>query len=88
MLTSDSSELLVANGEWHQDIDQQTGALLRSDNNGVTFEKLTATNRAVHEVMQDATDADVIYAAVSHDGILKSTDRGQTWFGSADGLGQ
>lgn len=78
----------------------EPGALFRSDDGGVTFEFVRSLwehpqrelwgagfgGQAVHTVLTDPRDADVVIAAVSSGGVYRSADGGASWEASNTGI--
>lgn len=61
--------------------------ILKSIDGGVTWKRVFCKPN-VEDIVADPQDFNILYAGVNELAIFKSTDGGETWFSSAEGIGR
>ena len=61
-----------------------TGAIFHTSDGGLTWSEVYSED--THEIVRDPSNPNVLYAAVRGDGVVKSTNGGQTWTPANSGL--
>ncbi len=61
--------------------------ILKTTDGGVQWDIVYTSSKGVEDIFANPNNFDIIYAAENSIGAIKSTDAGQTWTLSSDGLG-
>ncbi len=62
--------------------------VFRSSTGGETWDTVFSQGYVVQDIVQNPENESILYAGVNSLGVIKSTDQGQTWFRSLDGMGE
>ncbi|NPA45409.1 MAG: hypothetical protein GXO49_07740, partial [Chlorobi bacterium] len=61
--------------------------ILKTTDGGNSWNKVYSSNTGVEDLIKDPTDFNVLFAGENSYGIIRSTDAGETWTNSSNGIG-